>query len=76
LKAGFDASLILVDAQKPGLFPVHNPQSTLAYSVRGGDVCMTMIRGKVLYENGVYTTIDVEALRGKLSPVLNRLFNA
>ena len=76
LKAGFDASLILVDAQKPGLFPVHNPQSTLAYSARGGDVSMTMIRGKVLYENGVYTTIDVEALRAKLSPVLNRLFNA
>ena len=76
LKEGFDASLILVDAQKPGLFPVHNPQSTLAYSARGGDVSMTMIRGKVLYENGVYTTIDVEALRAKLAPVLNRLFNA
>ena len=76
LKAGFDASLILVDAQKPGLFPVHNPQSTLAYSARGGDVCMTMIRGKVLYENGIYTTIDVEALRAKLAPVLNRLFRA
>ena len=30
----------------------------------------------VLYENGIYTTIDVEALRAKLSPVLNRLFNA
>jgi hypothetical protein len=37
---------------------------------------MTMIRGKVLYENGIYTTIDVEALRAKLAPVLNRLFRA
>ena len=27
-------------------------------------------------ENGIYTTIDVEALRAKLAPVLNRLFRA
>ncbi len=76
LKAGFDASLILLDAARPGLFPVHDPISTLAYSATGGDVCMTMIRGKVLYENGIFTTIDVERLRDRLGPVLNRLFHA
>ena len=76
LKAGFDASLILVDTAKPGLYPVHNPLSTLAYSVRGGDVTMTMIRGKVLYKNGVYTTLDVERIRERLFPILHRLIHA
>jgi 5-methylthioadenosine/S-adenosylhomocysteine deaminase len=76
LKAGFDASLILVDTHKPGLYPVHNPVSTLAYSARGGDVYLTMIRGRVLYENGTYTTLDAEAIREKMEPILNRLFNA
>ncbi len=76
LKPGFDASLILLDAQRPGLFPVHHPQSTLAYSARGGDVCMTMIRGKVLYENGVFTSIDMERLRARFGPVMERLFHA
>ncbi len=76
LSPGFDASLILLDTHRPGLFPVHHPLSTLAYSARGGDVCMTIIRGRVLYENGTFTTIDVEALRAKLRPVLNRLFGA
>ena len=55
---------------------MHNPQSTLAYSVRGGDVYMTMIRGKVLYQNGVYTTLDIERIREKLFPILHRLIHA
>ncbi len=76
LKAGFDASLILVDADRPGLFPVHHPQSTLAYSARGGDVCMTMIRGKVLYENGIFTSIDMERIRARFGSVMERLFPA
>ena len=76
LKEGFDASLILVDTGKPGLYPVHNPVSTLAYSARGGDVYLTMIRGKVLYENGLYTALDMERIRSKMEPILNRLFRA
>ncbi len=77
LAAGYDASLILVNASAPGLTPVHNPVSTLAYSARGGDVCLTMVRGKVLYENGVYHTIDLEALRHELdSYVMPRVFGA
>lgn len=76
LKEGFDASLILVDTGKPGLYPVHNPVSTLAYSARGGDVYLTMIRGKVLYENGIYTALDMERIRSKMEPILNRLFRA
>ena len=76
LTAGFDASLILIDTEKPGLYPVHNPVSTLAYSVRGGDVSLTMIRGKVLYENGRYTELDIEQIREKLFPILHRIFNA
>ena len=76
LKEGFDASLILVDTGKPGLYPVHNPVSTLAYSARGGDVYLTMIRGKVLYENGIYTALDMEHIRSKMEPILNQLFHA
>ena len=30
----------------------------------------------VLYENGTYTTLDAEAIREKMEPILNRLFNA
>ena len=34
--------------------------STTVYSASGEDVCLTMVQGKILYENGQFTTIDVE----------------
>ena len=34
--------------------------STVAYGVNGSDVCMTMVQGRILYENGEWKTIDVE----------------
>ena len=76
LKAGFDASFILVDTSRPGLMPLHDPQSALAYSARGGDVSMTVVRGRVLYEKGEYTTLDMERIRAGLGPVMKRLFGA
>jgi len=58
----FDADIILVDFDKPHLFPCHNVISNLVYAAKGSDVCLTMVRGKVLYENGKFTTIDMKAL--------------
>ena len=76
LKVGYDASLILVDTTQPHLQPMHDPLSAAVYSARGCDVCMTMVRGKVLYENGIYHTIDMErvrhALQQQVMPVLFR----
>ena len=77
LKQGFDADIVLIDLQFPQHLPVHNLESLLCYSVSGRDVCMTMVRGKVLYENGKFHTIDSEKLRHELTRyVMPRLFGA
>jgi 5-methylthioadenosine/S-adenosylhomocysteine deaminase len=60
IKAGMDADLILLDFDKPHLTPLHNAVSSLVYSARGSDVVLTMVRGKVLYKDGEFTTIDRE----------------
>jgi len=57
---GLDADLIMLDFTQPHLIPCHNPISNLVYAASGHDVVMTMVRGKILYENGVYPTIDME----------------
>ena len=54
--------MILIDMDKPHLMPVHNVISALAYSVQGADVCLTMVDGAILYENGEFKTIDKERL--------------
>ncbi len=60
ISEGFFANLILVDFDKPHLVPCHNVISNLVYAAKGSDVVMTMVHGKILYENGEFKTIDIE----------------
>ncbi|MBR3298868.1 MAG: amidohydrolase [Clostridia bacterium] len=60
LKAGFEADLIMLDTHRPHMRPLYDPISTAVYSARGGDVVLTMVQGRVLYENGEFTTLDVD----------------
>ena len=62
LKEGMDADIVLVDFSAPHLLPCHNVLSGLVFSAKGGDVAMTMVRGKVLYQNGQFPTIDLKAV--------------
>ena len=67
LKEGMDADLILVDFTAPHLMPCHNVLTGLVYAAKGGDVAMTMVRGKVLYQNGRFPTIDLKAVVEELT---------
>ena len=60
LKEGNKADLIVIDISGPNMHPVHSLINNLVYSCSGGDVLMTIVDGKVLYENGQYSTIDIE----------------
>ena len=74
LKEGMDADIVLVDFSAPHLMPCHNVVSALVFGAKGGDVAMTMVRGKILYQNGQFPTIDlknvVEELTGYAIPKL------
>lgn len=76
LKEGMDADLCLIDFSAPHLIPCHNVLSSLVYSVKGGDVAMTMVRGQILYQNGQFPTIDLKQVVEELtSYALPRLFD-
>ncbi len=75
LKIGMDADLILVDFSAPHLIPSHNVLSSLVFSAKGGDVAMTMVRGKTLYRNGRFPTLDLPAIVKELTDyAIPRLF--
>ena len=63
---GYDADLILLDFDKPHLWPCLDVISQLTYAVRGSDVCLTMVRGDILYRDGVFLTLDMERIRAEL----------
>lgn len=62
ISPGMDADLILIDFDTPALTPCYDPLSHLCHSARGSDVVLTMVRGKILYENGKFLTMDKERI--------------
>jgi 5-methylthioadenosine/S-adenosylhomocysteine deaminase len=75
LKEGMDADIILVDFSAPHLMPCHNVTNALVFSAKGGDVAMTMVRGKKLYVNGNFPTLDLNsAVRELMEYAMPKLF--
>ena len=75
LQEGMDADIVLVDFSAPHLMPCHNVINGLVFSAKGGDVAMTMVRGKILYQNGQFPTIDLKAAVEELTTyAIPRLF--
>ncbi len=76
LKEGFDADIALVDFSAPHLMPCPNVLNGLVFSAKGGDVAMTMVRGKILYQNGTWPTIDLKEVVEELTTyAIPRLFD-
>ena len=59
IELGMDADLILLDFNQPHLIPCHNVLSQLVYAASGHDVALTMVRGRILYADGKYPTLDI-----------------
>jgi 5-methylthioadenosine/S-adenosylhomocysteine deaminase len=51
---GKQADMIVIDMHRPNMQPVNNVVKNLVYSGNPGNVRLTMIAGKVLYENGLF----------------------
>ncbi len=67
LQEGMDADIVLVDFTAPHLMPCHNILNGLVWSAKGGDVAMTMVRGRILYQNGKFPTIDLQKVVEELT---------
>ena len=67
IQGGYDADLILVDFSHLNLTPCHSVISNLAYAAHGSDVVMNMARGKVIYKDGEFFTIDLERVRREVA---------
>ena len=73
LKVGFKADIIAVDMTGPHMVPAIDPVALLVWSAQGSDVRMTMVDGKVLYDEGKYLTIDAEKARRAIESSVRRL---
>ena len=62
LELGKQADIIIIDCQKPHLFPAYHPVSHLVYAANGADVRDVLVAGKPLMRNRKLLTLDIEAI--------------
>jgi 5-methylthioadenosine/S-adenosylhomocysteine deaminase len=58
LESGKKADIILLDMNKPHMYPKHDLTSHIVYSARASDVTTVIINGELVMEDGVLTGID------------------
>ena len=72
IEVGKRADIVAVRTDTPRMTPLFgdgpyfNIQHNLVHAVRGGDVAMTMVDGRILAENGVLKTADLDAIIGEI----------
>jgi 5-methylthioadenosine/S-adenosylhomocysteine deaminase len=75
VREGMKADLVLVDMNKPHLYPQHDLISNLVYAANGGDVAYTIVNGRILIDGGELVTLDREKIFFEVDRSLKRLFN-
>lgn len=75
IEKGLRADLTVINLDEINNIPMYNPSYAALYSANSSNVNMTMVDGKILYENGEYTTIDIEKLKSDMKRVCARYFD-
>lgn len=73
IDVGKKADLIVIDMHKPNMQPINNITKNLVYSGNKDNVKMTMIDGKILYEDGKFINTNIEAIYDNAQKVVKRI---
>lgn len=74
LKVGNRADIVAVSLDSPHMVPALDKKALLTYSAQSSDVFMTMVDGKILYENGEYKTLDKERIYYDINKAVEKLY--
>jgi len=75
IKVGNCADIVMLDLDAINNIPMFDPTYTLVYSANCSNVCFNMVDGKVLYENGEFTTVDIERLKYDMKKLRENYFS-
>lgn len=74
LDTGKKADLILIDLTQPNMQPLQNIEKNLVYSGSKQNVKMTMVGGKILYENGeFYLDVPKEIIYARANEIARQI---
>lgn len=72
IEEGYSADLVLLNLDEPGNQPTNNLVSALAYTMNGSQVHLTMVSGKILYDDGQFCTIDSEKVYKEIKRIIEK----
>ncbi len=67
IEKGKRADVVQIDIDVIDAIPIYDPISHVVYSASGKDVSMTMIDGKIVYQNNKFNTFNFESLKNKVN---------
>ena len=71
---GKAADLTVLDMRRPNMFPVHNVVKNIVYSGSNANVRLTMVAGRILYEEGrFFVGESAEDIYARAQAVTERL---
>ena len=74
IQAGKRADIMAIDLSAPHLVPHLDTAGLAVYSAQASDVCLTMVDGRILYENGEYLTLDRDRILHDATAAARRLY--
>ena len=66
IEVGARADLCVLDISGPSWTPMTNPLVNVVYAGHGSDVCLTMCDGRVVYNDGLWPTLDIEQAKAEV----------
>lgn len=74
LEAGKKADLVILDLNQPNMQPENNIVKNIVYSGSKQNVKLTMVNGKILYENGVFGIgFDPQEIYRRANEIIGRM---
>ena len=75
LKVGNRADIVMIDLNAINNKPCFDTYCTLSYSANSSNVLLTMVDGDILYQNGEFTTIDIEKATYEFDEICKHYFD-
>jgi cytosine/adenosine deaminase-related metal-dependent hydrolase len=75
LEAGKQADIILVNARKPHITPLHDPVSAIVWAANGSDVDTVLIDGQVVMHNRQILTMDEEEILADAEKIRDKILH-
>lgn len=73
IETGKPADLIMLDVTSERYCPGYDLVTDIVYGAQDSDIVMTMVNGRVLYENGEFTSLDIERLKYEVKAAKERI---